>query len=74
MKTLSKEKIIEIIKPFLGQIEINNLIDYSFVADTLTLKVRTRDNKVRIYTISLFFEGEAANEEVGDFGLKSYSD
>jgi hypothetical protein len=74
MNVFSKQQIIEIIKPFLGQIDANNLIDYNFIKDTLTLKIRSRDNVFRIYTICLFFKGEAANEEAGDFNLKSYSE
>ena len=70
MKTFSKEQIIQIIKPFLGQIEINNLIDYSFVADSLTIKVLGKDYVSRIYTIALYFEGEANNGLAGDFNVK----
>lgn len=70
MKTLSKDKIIEIIKPFLGQIDPDNLIDYKFVADSLMVKVLGRDYGSRIYTISSYFEGESSNNLVGDFNVK----
>ena len=64
-----KSKIKEIIAPFVGLVEESVILDWNWHRDTLTFKIRM-GNKIRIYTISLFFEGEAANEEVGDFNVK----